>query len=550
MRHLTTHPGRHSAATGRTYTDSVDDCDIRSSTKYSPCIFGFEVLCAKSSSVTGLIPSASVTAPSKLIPSQSQGFGLIPSQAPPADPSPSTLVVQDPSLSGLLPLSSSPITVDPEPSASNLIPSGSILPGPTPSNLIPPTIVTLSPISTASNINIIPSVPPYPTTGNPQYPPNATSHGSMASTNEGLKPIPAPTNAPGDPNGHNEISEPNFSATRPCHGCSPVVEIPKTGFFDMPTTAIADHHETTHLPQSPVPLKATITAGPSEVVISKESAGNNWIIGELTTVLEGFPTVVDPTTVAPGQIVMIDHTPVVIQTSNGGTEVVIGTATVPIPQQPESHDSPYAQITPPPILAPVVLGSQTLTANTLSQYLVSDQTLAPGGPAITVDGTIISLAPSAMALIIDGVTTTLIQSFHGHVYTSTIPGLLTFNNQVFTAMRGSGYYVISPGITLIPGGPPVTVSNTVISLQPQGTAVVIHGTTSQMAPATTVVTLTRGDMLGGNSYSGLPYSTSQLGSMSKLPPVSAGKIVTVGGGMLESLWLLGVLGFGWLAIWL
>jgi hypothetical protein len=48
----------------------------------------------------------------------------------------------------------------------------------------------------------------------------------------------------------------------------------------------------------------------------------------------------------------------------------------------------------------LTLGTETFTANSLSQFLVAGQTLVPGGPAITVSGTPISLAPGATAAVV------------------------------------------------------------------------------------------------------------------------------------------------------
>ena len=59
------------------------------------------------------------------------------------------------------------------------------------------------------------------------------------------------------------------------------------------------------------------------------------------------------------------------------------TATPSIPNQP----------------SPFTISGQTVTANSLSQYAIDNQTLTPGG-AITVSGTKISLAPNASDLIV------------------------------------------------------------------------------------------------------------------------------------------------------
>ncbi|MCJ1423446.1 hypothetical protein MMC29_001329 [Sticta canariensis] len=61
-----------------------------------------------------------------------------------------------------------------------------------------------------------------------------------------------------------------------------------------------------------------------------------------------------------------------------------------------------------PISTALVLGSQPLTANPAGQYLISGQTLIPGGTVRLSGQPVISLAPSATALIIGSVTEALV----------------------------------------------------------------------------------------------------------------------------------------------
>lgn len=355
----------------------------------------------------------------------------------------------------------------------------------------------------------------------------------MASTDEPLRPIPPETTAPGNPDGHHEIPEPNFTATAPCRGCSPVVEISVTGWLDTPVPA-AEHAETT----VDSPPKATITAGPSNVVVSQAPSGGGFVIGD--------------TTVRPGQTVVIDNTPVAVQTSAGRTEVVVGTATVPFQPAPQAANNPN-HITNAPILPILTIGNEIVTADSASHYVIAGQTLVPGGPAITIDGKIISLLPSATAIVINGVTSTLAQAY-GAIYTTTDYPLLTLNNRVYTANR-AGYYSIAPGTTLVPGGAAITVSGTVISLEPHGTAAVIQGSTSAMLPVTTIVTVTKAGG-GGGFGEGAGYSSDPPGNLAyptgKHNSAGVGLRVTatVTDGWLEGLFMLGCIGLGWLAVWL
>jgi cobalamin biosynthesis Mg chelatase CobN len=209
-----------------------------------------------------------------------------------------------------------------------------------------------------------------------------------------------------------------------------------------------------------------------------------------------------------------------------------------------------------PLLSPVTIGGETITANSASQYVISGQTLRPGGPAITVDGTTVSLLPSATAIVVNGVTSTL-SRVYGALVTTTASPLLTLNNKIYTANR-AGYYILAPGTTLIPGGPPVTISGTVVSLEPKGTAAIIQGSTSHIQPLTTVVTLTRGHNGYGAGEGAGPYTSEGPGSLpqstSSSKQNSAG-LVRVSAtlsvdGWLGGLFLLGMVGLGWLAVWL
>lgn len=371
---------------------------------------------------------------------------------------------------------------------------------------------------------------------------------SGASTQEGLRPIPAPTTAPGDPDGHHEIPEPNFTATAPCRGCSPVIEISATGWGDSwpswPTQPAAEHQETTqHQPQ------ATITAGPSQITISKEPSGPGFVIGGSTTVKLG-------------QTIIINKTPVVVQAPGGRTEVVVGTQTVPL--KANNANPPPGQITEPPVFLPLTIGSQTLTpiADTDSSanpavpalYIIAGQTLLPGGAAIVVSSTTYSLLPSGTAIVVNGHTSTLQPNF-GSVFTTTELPALTLWGHIYTANR-AGYYVLAPGKTLIPGGAPLTISGSTISVEPHGTKAVIQGSTSFMQPQTTVVTLTRTAAQGLSGGGDAVYST---GSGAKLPnptgkPHSgAARLGGVGVGVEgwpEGMFMFIVFFVGWAAVWL
>ena len=152
----------------------------------------------------------------------------------------------------------------------------------------------------------------------------------------------------------------------------------------------------------------------------------------------------------------------------GATQLVLGSSTI--------------DLTPANTPPPLTFGSQTFTANSASDYIIDGQTLIPGAPAITISGTPISLAPTASQAVIGSNTITL-----DPILT---PPPLTFNSQTITANSASDYIIDNQ--TLIPGAPALTISNTPISLAPDASAVVVGGRTELLRPGPTLPPITIG----------------------------------------------------------
>jgi hypothetical protein len=355
----------------------------------------------------------------------------------------------------------------------------------------------------------------------------------MQSTDQGLHPIPPAATQPGDPNGHHEITEPDFSATKPCRGCSPIVEVTASGWLDSPAE---EQHET-----SAQPIQTRVPAGPSNIFISQVPSGGNFVVGGSTTV-------------TPGQTITVNEVPFVIQTTAGTVQVIVGTTIIPLhPNEVQSSQGPQVTYAPTPLPPVLTIGTDTIIANPQTQYIVSGQTLIPGREAITVAGTTISLAPSATAVVINGVTSSLTPNY-GNIWTKAAPAL-TFNDHVYTANR-AGYITISPGTILKPGGEAVTVDGTTLSLDNSGTAVVIQGSTSILQTVTTVITLTRS--VGPGGVGNAAYTSSGVSSLPTnkpevpVKPFSAGQSLHLGytgydglfAGVLALMWW----GLGFLAI--
>jgi hypothetical protein len=362
----------------------------------------------------------------------------------------------------------------------------------------------------------------------------------MISTVQGLRPIPPAVTEVGDPNGHHEIPEPNFSSTRPCRGCSPVYEIPATGWLDTP---VGEQHgstiqEATAQATTERPPQVTISAGASDIVVDQDPSGGGFVVGGSLTL-------------TPGDTVTIGDTPVAIETSDGKTRIVVGTTIISLlPFQSATTDVPVSQ---PPIPLPPMLtiGTKTIAPNSQTQYVIAGQTLLPGGEPLTISGTTLALASSATALIVNGRTSSITPIF-GNVYT-TVAAALTYENHVYTPNR-AGYIVMGPGTTLVPGGAPVTVNGTTLSLDHSGTAVAVQGATRTLQPITTIATLTREpDPLGtGCGVSGGSYHGQSNGYLYPTGgPVIAGTVrahSTIAGSWPASLLLLVWWGVGILAI--
>ena len=127
----------------------------------------------------------------------------------------------------------------------------------------------------------------------------------------------------------------------------------------------------------------------------------------------------------------------------------------------------------------IVIASQTVSPNSAGNYVISGQTLAPGGPAITVSNTVISLGPSASILVVNGQTETRPPVPSGPI---TSAPALTIDGRVFAPVPVTKFTV--NGQTLTPGGV-ITVSGTTVSLGSgsSSTIVVVNGATSTLQPS-------------------------------------------------------------------
>lgn len=103
-------------------------------------------------------------------------------------------------------------------------------------------------------------------------------------------------------------------------------------------------------------------------------------------------------------------TPIVLETTNGNTLLIIGSSTSTLPVQTPlitpSITSTFTAAATATTPQPFTIGTQIVTANSQNQYIVGTQTLTPG-VAITVSGTPVSQAPSGTQIFVGASTDAL-----------------------------------------------------------------------------------------------------------------------------------------------
>ncbi|OAL45620.1 hypothetical protein IQ07DRAFT_214127 [Pyrenochaeta sp. DS3sAY3a] len=297
------------------------------------------------------------------------------------------------------------------------------------------------------------------------------------------------------------VTKPTSASIKPNQRPDPVPTTPGGGNSNNVDT------QAPQVPNVPQPTSVTVGTIGGTVPI---------VIGPSSEVAVGSQTL------SPGgpAIIVGGVTPVSLAPS--ATAIVVGGTTSQLPQL--ANPPAQTQVRPPPILT---IGSSTLTPNAATQFFIAPgQTLTPGG-VVTLDNTIVSLAPSASFVVIGGSTQLLTIPGSGSQSAASAPSQIIFGGSTITAqptVGGSGNSAAGPTFiiadqTLAPGGPAITVSGTTISLATSASFIVINGVTSAIAnPATPQITpppLT----IGNGVFRPLPGSgTSYLIGSSILTP--------------------------------
>ena len=157
---------------------------------------------------------------------------------------------------------------------------------------------------------------------------------------------------------------------------------------------------------------------------------------------------------AGGPGVVIAGTSISLQPNGEG--LVIGSSTIPA----APLTAPTASLDSN---TPITIGTEIFTPNPTGFPIVGT-TVSAGGPGVTIEGTVISLAPSGGQLIVGTITRSLPQL---STPPPSSPSLTTIGNQFFTP-KPTGFSIGST--TLSPGGPGLTIDGTVVNLEPLGSS--------------------------------------------------------------------------------
>ena len=163
----------------------------------------------------------------------------------------------------------------------------------------------------------------------------------------------------------------------------------------------------------------------------------------------------------------------------------------------------------------ITVGSQSITLGSASNFVIAGQTLHPGAPDITFQGTPVSLGLSASVIVVAGSTVTL--------PTAVSSPAITVGFQSIT-LNSASHYVVA-GKTLTPGAPPINIQGTPAS--PNPTAFSIAGTT--------ILAGDPGATLLGTLVSLGPSGSLVIGtSTTVLSNAASSSIFTVGGQMFTA----------------
>lgn len=182
------------------------------------------------------------------------------------------------------------------------------------------------------------------------------------SINQNLRPIPLAATNIRNPNGRVEVSEPNFTLTKPCRSCSPIAEIPATGWVDSHTTQPQGITEKT--------TQSTVSLSAIRVIVIQVTV-EFIVVGHFISITSS-------------QVVTINDTSYTVRSLTGTTQVFMPTKTISLGLEiVQSHSE--SQITNAPHPSSLSTGtgmydgtssSNTSADNSVSSLSYSTRTLS------------------------------------------------------------------------------------------------------------------------------------------------------------------------------
>lgn len=232
--------------------------------------------------------------------------------------------------------------------------------------------------------------------------------------------------------------------------------------------------------------------------VSLAPSGTLFINNSPTPIAHTAPRTPNPVLTAAGQVFTANPTGFVVAGSYftpggpaqliSGTPISLGSSGV-IYIGDSATNLPAVQIEP--VSASILtLGGQLFTANP-SGFNIGKSIIVPGGPAVTISGTPISLALSGVVVIGDS-TVSLQQA------QIPVPKVFTVADKIFTA-NPTGFNIGNSRIS--PSSPAITISGTPIFLGPSGILVIGSLTTSLSAVPTQPPLPVKFFTVGGQTFS-------------------------------------------------
>nr|OQO23026.1 hypothetical protein B0A51_08771 [Rachicladosporium sp. CCFEE 5018] len=196
--------------------------------------------------------------------------------------------------------------------------------------------------------------------------------------------------------------------------------------------------------------------------------------------------------------------------TQGGTTFSLATsATALMVNGHTSAIQSVAAAAPSPRAAVITVGSDTITANQASAFVIGSQTLS-AGEAITISGTAISLATQGTAIVVNGQTTPI-------VVPAAAP--ITLGPGAAATPIASGAFVL-PSDSNLQAGSAITIGGTTYSVPSTGSTLIVNG---RVIAAPTPQSITLGSLMAA-------VTPTLIGSQTAY--IVAGQTLTQGGNVV------------------